>query len=146
MASTRLVWSTVENDNIFKRVTFDENGPIDITAASFSDGNIDRDIIVAVDNVCDNDKHPIDNNLNNDIDTNITVDNNTNINNCKTNQENHLKNNEEIDRNHIREKKEIKDFTVLRVKDQAHNETISKSIRVHEYYKNWRIYDLDVIY
>ena len=37
-------------------------------------------------------------------------------------------------------------FTVLRVRDLALKEENSKSIRVHEYFKKWRIFDLDVVY
>jgi hypothetical protein len=35
---------------------------------------------------------------------------------------------------------------VLRIRDLALLDEKKKSIRVHEYYKNWKIYDLDVVY
>lgn len=37
-------------------------------------------------------------------------------------------------------------FPVLRIRDLALLDEKKKTIRVHEYYKNWKIYDLDVVY
>ena len=127
----------VQNENVLKRVNFQEDANVTISTLDVHKSHIDKDVVV--DSMSDNNEHDNDNNINNIIDNNI---NNHVINQANDHQEN-------IDifpRKCIRNKKEMKDFTVLRVSDLAHKESFSKSIRVHEYYKNWRIYDLDVIY
>ena len=134
----------IQNENVQKRVIFREDANVTISAFDVN-SHIDKDVVV--DSISDNYQHNNDNNINNIIDNNINNIIDNNINNHVINEVNdHLKNIDIIHRKCIRYKKEIEDFNVLRVSDLARKESSSKSIRVHEYYKNWRIYDLDVIY